>query len=256
MRVRAAVVATMALLVACASGDGGDFRPAPTTSSTVTTVAPTTSSSTSTSTSSTTPAGAVTLRATGFTLPETGGGLRLLVRSSAPRLQVRRRGGGGAVTVCPVAGPTAAVDAGGCAALGPGASVELPWIGGVELRATGARAAVEEVAVTYPPAARTTTIVTPARPAGACATAACEAVFTLTPGGAGAFSLDGRAGGGRPRLVLTSVGPSSNRTLATVEGGALLSIRATLEAGSEARLLHHEQSEGPIAPVTAEISWP
>jgi hypothetical protein len=247
----------MALLAACASGDGGDFRPAPATSSTVTTVAPTTSTSTSSSTSSTTvPAGVVTLRATGFTLPETGSGLRLLVASSAPRLQVRRRGGGGAVTVCPVAGPTAAVDAGRCADLGAGGSVELPSIGGIEVRATSARAAVEEVAVTYPPAARTTTIVTPARPAGACAAVACEAVFTLTPGGAGPFTLDGRAGGGRPRLVLTAVGPSSNRMLATVEGGAVLSIRATLEAGSEARLLHHELTDGPVAPVTAEISWP
>ncbi|HJV08210.1 MAG TPA: hypothetical protein VJ653_00955, partial [Acidimicrobiales bacterium] len=78
----------------------------------------------------------------------------------------------------------------------------------------------------------------------------------FTPGGAGAFTLDGRASGGQPRLVLTQVGPSSNRVLVTVEGGAVLSIRATVEAGSEARLLHHELTEGPVSPVTAEISWP
>ena len=255
MRTRAAVAA-MAVLGACTTGDGGSFQPASTTSSTVTTVAPTSSTTTPRSTSTTVPAGAVTLRVSGFTLPETGSGLRLLVRSSAARLQVRRRGGGGAVTVCPVAGPVAPAEAGGCVDLGAGAAVDVASVGGVELRASGPRAAVEEVAVVYQAAARTTTIVTPARPAGACAAVACEATFSLTPAAAGAFALDGRAAGGRPRLVLTSVGPSSNRTLATVEGGGVLSIRATLEAGSEARLLHHEQGEGPVAPVTAEISWP
>jgi len=61
-------------------------------------------------------------------------------------------------------------------------------------------------------------------------------------------------------MVLTSVAPtgasSSNRTLATVEGGAALSIRATVEAGSEARLLHHDDDAGAVFPVTAEILWP
>jgi hypothetical protein len=246
----------MALLGACASGDGGDFLPAPTTSSTVTTLAPTTSTSTSSTTSSTTlPAGAVTLRVTGFTLPEVaagGTGLRLTVRAASDRLTVRRRGGGGGVSVCPAAGAVI----GGCVDLGAGATIEVPSAGGVELRAAGARAAVDEVSVTYVPADRSTTIVTPARPAGACAAAPCEATYSLTPGRAGAFVLDGRAAGGRPRLVLTAAGAGSNRTLALVEGGAALSIRATVEAGSEARLLHHERSEGAIAPVTAEISWP
>ena len=48
----------------------------------------------------------------------------------------------------------------------------------------------------------------------------------------------------------------ANRMLATVEGGGALSIRATLEPGAEASLLHHEQGPGAVAPVTAEISWP
>lgn len=242
----------MVVLGGCASGDGGRFPPASTTSSTVTTVAPATSTTASRAPSTTVPAGVVTLRVTGFTLPESGAGLQLTVRAASERLTVRRRGGGGAVSVCPAAGAVI----GGCAELGAGASIEVPAAGGVELRAAGARATVEEVTVTYVPAARTTTIVTPARPAGACATVACEATFSLTPGGAGAFVLDGRASGGRPRLVLTAVGPNSNRTLATVEGGAALSIRATLEAGSEARLLHQELTEGPVSSVTAEISWP
>jgi hypothetical protein len=29
-----------------------------------------------------------------------------------------------------------------------------------------------------------------------------------------------------------------------------------MEAGAEARLLHHEQGTGAVAPVTAEILWP
>lgn len=260
MRAGAAVVATMAVLGACATGDGGDFRPAPATSSTTVTVPPS-SSSTSTSTTVQTSIleGAVTLRVSDFTLPDLragGSGLRLLVRSAAPRIHVRRRGAGGAVTVCPVAGPAAPVDAGGCADLPGGAGFEVPWTGGVELRATGDEAAVEEVVVTYRPSSRSTTIVTPARPAGGCAATPCKATFTLVPGGAGAFTLDGRGGGGRPRLVLTSVAPGSNRMLATVEGGGSLSIRATLEAGSEARLLHHQQTPDAVAPLTAEILWP
>jgi hypothetical protein len=136
--------------------------------------------------------------------------------------------------------------------------VEVRFVGGVELRATGGDASVEEVTVTYVPGDRSTTVVTPARPAGACAARACQATFSLTPARAGSFSLDGRAGGGRPRLVLEArpVGAGSNRMLATVEGGGSLSIRGTLEAGMEASLLHHEQTPDPVAPVTAEISWP
>ena len=205
-------------------------------------------------------AGSVTFRVTGFTLPDTragGSGLRVLVRSSSPRLTVRRRGGEGAVSVCPIALSTPSPNDGPCTDLPAGGGVELAFLGGFELRATGAQAAVDEVTVGYVPASRAVTLVTPSRPAGACQAAPCEATFTLTPGRAGGFVLDGQAGGGRPRLVLTAVGAGvSNRTLATVEGGGSLSIRATLDATSEARLLHQEQGPGPIAPVTAEILWP
>lgn len=263
-----AVAAALAVLGGCTGGDGTGRgpRPSPSTSSS------TTSSSTSSTTATTAPAsarptvpsGAVTLAATDMTLPDLrsgGTGLRLLVRSSAPRLTVLRRGGGGPVQACPVTGPTAHADPAECTGLGPDATVELPSRGGVELRATGPGATVGEVAVVYVPADRTTTLVTPARPAGACAATACRATFSLTPGRAGEFVLDGRAGGGRPRLVLESVpvgapAGTSNRTLATVEGGGSLSIRATLEAGRQASLLHQEQGPGPVAPVTAEISWP
>ena len=111
--------------------------------------------------------------------------------------------------------------------------------------------------MTYVPATRATTLVTPARPPGACEAAPCEATFAMVPGGAGAFVLTGQGAGGRPRLVLTSVGAGvSNRTLATVEGGGSLSIRATVDATSEARLLHQEQGPGAVAPLTAEILWP
>ena len=264
MRVGPRVAAVAVVLnAACTGGEGGSFTP-----STASSPAPTRSPSTAPSTSITTlpvtdPAGSVTLRVTGLLLPDTragGSGLRLLVRAASPRLTVRRLGGGAPVTACPAAAPTTSVRAAECVGLGPGGAVEIDFVGGVELRATGAEAAVDEVGVTYLPAARATTLVTPARPSGGCATAPCEAEFSLLPGRAGAFVLDGHGAGGRPRLVLTASpapgAPGSNRTLATVEGGGSLSIRATLEAGTEARLFHHEQGLGPIAPLTAEILWP
>lgn len=196
---------------------------------------------------------------TGVTLPDVragGSGLRVLVRSSSERLTVRRRGGDGPVSACPIALSIPSPTDGPCPDLPAGGAVEVPFRGGVELRANGGQAAFDEVTVTYVPLSRAVTLVTPARAAGACQPA-CEATFALVPGGAGTFLLSGQGGGGRPRLVLTSVGAGvSNRTLATVEGGGSLSITATLEAGSEARLLHHEEGPGPIAPVTAEILWP
>ena len=245
------------LTAACTGGEGGSFTP-PTTSSRATSGAPTSAPPTSITTVPVTdPAGSVTLRVRGLVLPDTrsgGSGVRLLGRAASPRLTVRRVGGGGPVTVCPAAGPTAAVLAGERVGLGPGGVVDIAFVGGVELRATGADVAVDEVGLTYLPAARATTVVTPARPSGACATASCEATFSLVPGRAGAFILDGPGAGGRHRLVLLATpapgGPGSNRTLATVEGGGSLSIRATLEAGTEARLFHHQQGPGPVAPLT------
>ena len=258
-RPAAAVVAAL-LVGACSAGDGGDFvvrgttsTSSPPTSSTTTAPAPSTTTTTAV-------AGSVTFRVTAFTLPDTragGSGLRVLVRSSSPRLTVRRRGGAGAVSVCPIALSTPSPNDGACADLPAGGGADLPFLGGFELRATGVQAAVDEVAVTYVPATRAVTLVTPARPAGACQATPCEATFALAPGRAGGFVLDGQGAGGRPRLVLTAVGAgASNRTLATVEGGGALSIRATLDATSEARLLHQEQGPGPMAPVTAEILWP
>lgn len=261
------VAAALVLGGACTGGGGGGVGPAttaPTVASTApSSTAPSPTTSTSVGVAVTDPAGSVTLRVTGLTLPDIrsgGSGLRLLVRASSSRLTVRRKGGGAPVTACPVAGPTAPVSAADCVGLGPDSAVDIGAGGGVELRATGAEAVVAEVGVTYLPSARSTTVVTPARPAGACAVRPCEATFSLLPGGPGAFSLDGRATGGRPRMVLTSVRPTgqpgSNRTLATVEGGGSLSIRATVEAGSEARLLHQEQGPDAAFPVTAEILWP
>ena len=258
-------VVTVTVLAGCTGGDGTTGGP-PVTAST----APSNTSSSTSTTSVTTlpgtaaspdPAGSVTLRITGFSLPDMragGTGLRVLVRASSASLRVRRKGSGGAVSVCPLSGATAPVAAGDCVDLGPGATVDVRFVGGVELRAAGAGATVEDVGVTYVPVDRSTTIVTPGRPAGACATQACDATYSLTPGRPGSFALDGRATGGRPRLVLVStpLGGGAGRTLATVEGGGSLSIRGTLEAGSEATLVHQEQGEGAVAPVTAEISWP
>lgn len=249
-------MAAAVLMLASCTGGGG---PRPTTSTTApapsTTALPTTVATTSSSTAPGDPAGSATLHVRGLTLPDrrTGGtGLRVLVRAVSPGLTLRRRGGGGRVAACPPAG-------GDCLELRPDSTTEAAFPGGVELRAAGDDATVEEVAVTYVPVDRTTTLVTPARPAGACAGPPCEATYSLTPGRAGAFSLNGTGGGGRPRLVLTAVSPNtavSNRTLATVEGGGHLSIRATVEAGWEASLLHHEQTPDPVAAVTLEISWP
>jgi hypothetical protein len=256
------VVVAVVLGGACSSGDGGNFVTRETTSTSAA-PAPTTTLSPAPMPSPTTTvaaaAGSVTLRVTGLTLPDVragGTGLRVLVRSSSERLTVRRRGGDGAVSACPIALSITSANDGPCADLPAGGAVEVPFRGGVELRATGVRAALDEVTVTYVPASRAVTLVTPARPAGACQPA-CEATFSLVPGGAGAFLLSGQGGGGRPRLVLTSVGAGvSNRTLATVEGGGSLSISATLEPGSEAQLLHHEEGPGPVVSVTAEILWP
>jgi hypothetical protein len=257
----AVAVATAALVAgACSAGDRSSFDTRETTS-TSTSVAPSTTVAPAPSTTTTVaPAGSVAFRMTGFILPDTragGTGLRVLVRSSSERLSVRRRGGAGAVSVCPIALAIPSPRDGACVDLPPEGAVELAFLGGVEARATGGAAMVDELVVTYVPATRTTTVVTPARPAEFCRVRPCETTFALVPGGAGAFVLDGQGGGGRPRLVLTAVGAGgSNRTLATVEGGGSLSIRATLEAGSEAKLVHHEQSPDPVAAVTAEILWP
>jgi hypothetical protein len=262
VRVGPALAVAVAALVAgaCSSGDRTAFDTRETTS-TSTTVAPSTTAAPASSTTTTAvPAGSVTFRVSGVTLPDVragGTGLRVLVRSSSERLNVRRRGGGGAVSVCPIALAIPSPTDGGCVDLPADGGVEVTFAGGVEARATATAAMVDELAITYVAATRATTVVTPGRPAGGCQERACEATFSLVPAGAGAFVLDGQAGGGRPRLVLTAVGAGvSNRTLATVEGGGSLSIRATLEAGSEARLLHQEQGTGPVAPVRAEILWP
>ena len=265
MRVRPAAVVLVVLFAgACSTGDGGSFvtrETTPTTTSTTAVPAPSTSVGPAPSTTTTVvAAGSVSFRVTGLTLPDTragGTGLRVLVRSASERLGVRRRGGGGAVSVCPIALSIPSPNDGACADLPADGAVDVPFLGGLELRATGAQATLDEATVTYVPSSRVTALVTPARPAGSCQATACEATFALVPGGAGAFTLTGQGGGGRPRLVLTAVGAgASNRMLATVEGGGSLSIRATLEAGSEARLLHHEEGPGPVAPVTAEILWP
>ena len=250
-----------AVLAGCTDGrgtGGGEVTTTSSPASSTTSTAPATTTSTApTTTSPTDPAGSVTLRVTTFTLPDTragGTGLRLVVRAASPSLRVRRRGGGRAVSVCPVASVAGPVANAECVDLGPGATVDVRATGGVELRATGGDAALDEVGLTYVPVDRSTTVVTPSRPAGACAAQPCQTTFSLVPGRPGSFTLDGRAGGGRPRLVL--VASPSGRPLATVEGGGLLSIRATLEPGAEATLLHHERGPDEVAPVTAEISWP
>jgi hypothetical protein len=248
------MAAAMIAMAACTGGDGTG-APTSTVAPSSSTALATTTTAAPTTTAVVDPAGSVTLRVRGLTLPDLragGTGLRVVVRAASDSLTVRRRGGGGGVSACPLA-------SGDCVEIRPDAAVAVGFAGGVELRATGAEVATDELAVTYLPAARTTTLVTPGRPAGACAARPCEATYSLTPVGAGPITVDGRGGGGRPRLVLTTspAGTTgSNRTLATVEGGGSLSIRATVEAGWDATMLHHQQEPGVIAPVTAEISWP
>lgn len=254
------------VLTGC-TGGGGTEGGVPTTVPTVTSIAsptavPTVPTTTVPAPTTAVPPGSATLRVTGFTLPDLrsgGTGLRLLVQAASPQLTVNRRGAGGAVSACPVAGASAPVMPRDCVDLPAGGTVDLAS-GGVELRATVGDAAVDDFSLTFAPSTRATTLVTPARPAGACATRACEATFSFLPARPGPFGLDGRGSGGRPRFVLTAVplvaSAGSNRTLATVEGGGQLSISATLDAVSAASLLHHEQGPGPVAPVTAEILWP
>lgn len=254
------MTAAVALLVSCTGGEGtGERADRPVASSTSTDPLPSagaSSTTTSAPSSTTDPPGSVTLRVSGFTLPaETA--LRIGVRASAPRMTVRRRGVGVALSACPITDAGSPANLPACAALEASGTVELAAPRGVEIRATGAGATVEEVAVSYLPIDRSTTVVIPARPAGSCAVA-CEATFTLSPTQAGSFALQGRAGGGRPRLTLQARGgsPPGSRVLATVEGGAALSISAVLEPSAEAVLLYREQVEGAVGALTMEISWP
>lgn len=258
-------VALGTVLVACSGGGGGTAGRAGGPSVTTVPAPSTTVPITAASTTSTVPPGpdapgSVTLHVTGVTLPDTGAGggaLRVLVRPASAGLTVRRRGGGGGVTACPITSVAGPATAAACVDLVAGRAVAVAaW--GVELRATGADATVDEATVTYVPADHSVTLVTPARPAGACAARPCEASFSRTPPEAGTFSLDGRAGTGRPRLTLSSNTPSggSISTLATVEGGGNLSITATLDAGSVATLAYRDVSSGPVSGFTAEILWP
>ena len=263
------VLAALTVLGACRGGGGGGRAGGPTSApSTSTPVATSTTAPVTTTTGATAvtdPPGAVTLHATALVLPDTragGGGLRVVVHPASGDVVVRRPGtgtgaGAGALSACPVADAVAAVSAAACVALDAGRAVDLP-MRGVDIRATGGDVAVDEVTVTWVPADRSMTLVTPARPAGACAAQPCQASFSVTPPRPGAFSLDGHPGGGRPRLVLVSNTPAAGsiRTLATVEGGGSLSIRATLQAGEQAVLTYSEQGAAAVAALPADVSWP
>ena len=265
MRARAgAGAAAVALLVSCTGGDGageGAARPAASTTSPASATTSTGPAGASTTTVAAVPGadppGSVTLRATRFVLPA-GAGLRVVVSASSPRLTVRRRGSAGALSVCPVPDATSTVSPAGCVDLGAGRDVDLGSGRGVEIRAGGAGATVDEVTVTYLPRDRSTTVVMPSRPAGSCAATACQATFSLSPSRGGSFALAGRAGGGRARLTLRAEGPAGggSRVLATAEGGAGLSITATVEPSIEAVLEYNEQVDGAVAPLVMEISWP
>lgn len=260
------------VLVACTGGGGGTggraggapasstTTPSTATSSTAATGSATSSTSPLTSPVTGDPPGAVTLHVTGMTLPDTGAGggaLRVLVRPASPGLTVRRRGSGGAVTACPIASVAGPATSAACVDLVADRAISVAaW--GVELEAAGADAVVDEVTVTYVPADHSLTLVTPARPAGACGVRPCEATFSLTPPEAGTFSLGGRAGAGRPRLTLSSNSApgGSISTLATVEGGGNLSISATLDGVAPATLAYRDGSSGAVPAFTAEILWP
>ncbi len=259
------MTAALTFLAACAGGDGvGDRPPTPSTSTgspVATTAAPTalsTTPGTAPPTSSVLPsAGPVTFRARGFTLPA-GAGLRVVVRAALPRVTVRRTGAGGPLSVCPVADAMAAVAPATCSDLGVERVVELGAATGVEVRAGGVAASVDEVTVTYLPTDRAMILVTPARSPGSCPATACDAAFSLGSPRAGPFTLDAPGSEGRRRLVLqaVSVVGGNPRALATVEGGGALSIRATLEASAEAVVLSHELLDGAVGALAMKISWP
>lgn len=258
-----AVTATAVLLAACTGGDGGGGQagaPASaTTSTTATATSPVTVGATTTTAAAAPagdPPGSVTLRISAFTVPA-GAGFRVVVRASPLRLTVRRKGAGGPLSACPVAGATGPAQASGCAGLEAGRDVGMGGAQGVELTAPGGPTRVDEVTVTYLPADRSTTVVIPARPPSSCAATACEATFSLAPAQPGPFALDGRPSGGRPSLTLRSeAAGGSSRVLATAEGGGALSITATLEPAAQAVLLYREQLDGAVGPLTMDISWP
>jgi hypothetical protein len=263
--------ALLLALVACSGGTGSRGRAGGPTITAATTVATTTAPSVPAPGPTTTTAapaitdrpGSVTLSVRSLTLPPAseagagGSGLRVLVRPASPGLTVRRTGGGEPVTACPVTSVAGPATTAGCVDLAVGRPVDVAaW--GVELRATGAEATVDEVTVNYVPADRSLTLVTPARAPGVCAARPCQATFSLSPSQAGTFSLDARAGAGRPRLTLTSNSAPGNsiRTLATVEGGGNLSITATLDGAGTPTLSYRDESSGAVPAFTAEILWP
>jgi hypothetical protein len=264
------VAAGGALLLASVACTGGGGRAGTTATTPATTGATTTAPSFQAplTTTSAVPAttdrpGSLTLSVRGLTLPAAseggagGRGLRVLVRPASPGLTVRRTGGGEPLTACPVTSVAGPATAAACVDLVVGRPVDVAaW--GVELRATGVEATVDEVTVNYVPADRSLTLVTPARAAGVCAARPCQATFSLSPSQAGTFSLDGRAGEGRPRLTLTSNSPpgSSISTLATVEGGGNLSITASLDGAATPTLTYRDESFGAVPAFTAEILWP
>ncbi|MDP1806883.1 MAG: hypothetical protein Q8K72_17025, partial [Acidimicrobiales bacterium] len=130
MRVGPALAIALAALVAgaCSAGDRTSFDTRETTSTSRSGVPSTTVAPAATTTTTGAPAGSVTLRVSGFSLPDTragGTGLRVLVRSSSERLSVSRQGRGGAVSVCPIALATPSPSDGAC--------VDLPADGAVQL---------------------------------------------------------------------------------------------------------------------------
>ena len=114
------MAAAMIAMAACTGGDGTG-APTSTVAPSSSTALATTTTAAPTTTAVVDPAGSVTLRVRGLTLPDLragGTGLRVVVRAASDSLTVRRRGGGGGVSACPLA-------SGDCVEIRPDAAVAV-----------------------------------------------------------------------------------------------------------------------------------
>lgn len=258
---------SLAILILVAGGcDGGgsNTRPQPSIVG-PSIVDPTTSIAPAPEASSTAPAtrpspGSTTLHVAAVTFPgDEGDDLRVLLDPRSPSITVARTGGE-PLEACLTSGLGAAPDEGSCRTVeGPtevlvGAATATSAIA---IRPADASPpgpfSVDDLSITYLPGSRSMTVVMPSlAPTGASCSAARCPVLRVEPAGAGEFTLRATAPRGSPRLSLEA----GSRTLATVEGGNNLSIRATLDALSGARLVYLNPGSEAVPPLSMAIAWP
>ncbi len=200
------------------------------------------------------PGGSAAFTVVGVTLAEPG--LRVLVEASGGTMEVVARGltgGSNGVLVCPVGGVAGPPPATGCVVATDGRAATVALDGGangVLLRApegaAGASVRASEVTLIYVPGGDRITVVTPpvapSETPGDCPGGVCEMAFELSPTGSGTFVLDADGRGARPQLTVQSGLPSGpSRVLSIVEGGGRLTVRATVDGRSDARVMLRNQ---------------